>query len=94
MAAPVSVSTPADSLHEQVLVETGRRTGVTMVIAIHSTALGPALGGVRLWHYPTDADGIRDALRLSRGMTFKAAAAGLDLGGGKGVICAPAGAAP
>ncbi|MDQ3759299.1 MAG: Glu/Leu/Phe/Val dehydrogenase family protein [Actinomycetota bacterium] len=65
-----------------------------MAIAVHSTALGPALGGARLWHYANEEDGIRDALRLARGMTFKAAAAGLDLGGGKGVICAPAGAAP
>ena len=60
-----------------------------MAIAIHSTALGPALGGARLWRYLRDEDGVADALRLARGMTFKAAAAGLDLGGGKGVICAP-----
>ena len=61
-----------------------------MVVAVHSTALGPALGGVRLWHYPEPVDGIRDSLRLAAGMTLKAAAGGLDLGGGKGVICAPA----
>jgi leucine dehydrogenase len=60
-----------------------------VVAAVHSTALGPALGGVRLWHYEATTDGIRDALRLARGMTFKAAAAGLELGGGKGVICGP-----
>ncbi len=60
-----------------------------MIVAVHSTALGPALGGARLWHYPTTTDGIRDALRLARGMTFKAASAGLALGGGKGVICGP-----
>ena len=60
-----------------------------MAIAIHSTTLGPALGGVRLWRYLRTEDGVADALRLARGMTFKAAAAGLDLGGGKGVICAP-----
>jgi leucine dehydrogenase len=60
-----------------------------VIVAIHSTALGPALGGVRLWHYPSTIDGIRDALRLARGMTLKAAAAGLALGGGKGVICGP-----
>lgn len=65
-----------------------------MAVAIHSTALGPALGGVRLWRYLRDSDGVADALRLARGMTFKAAAAGLDLGGGKGVICAPATRAP
>jgi len=61
-----------------------------MAVAVHSTALGPALGGVRLWRYADSTDGIRDALRLARGMTLKAAVAGLDLGGGKGVICAPA----
>jgi leucine dehydrogenase len=60
-----------------------------MTIAVHSTALGPALGGMRIWHYPDRIDGVRDALRLARGMTYKAAVAGLDLGGGKGVICAP-----
>ena len=65
-----------------------------MIVAIHSTALGPALGGVRLWHYEATVDGARDALRLARGMTYKAAAAGLALGGGKGVICAPEGAPP
>jgi leucine dehydrogenase len=61
-----------------------------VIVAVHSTALGPALGGVRLWHYAATTDGIRDALRLARGMTFKAAAAALALGGGKGVICGPA----
>ncbi len=60
-----------------------------MIVAVHSTALGPALGGCRLWHYPATIDGVRDALRLARGMTLKAAAAGLALGGGKGVICGP-----
>ncbi len=82
---------------EQVVVRRGPRSGLEMVVAIHSTALGPALGGVRLWHYDSTEDGIADALRLARGMTYKAAASGLDLGGGKGVICArspepPAGA--
>jgi leucine dehydrogenase len=60
------------------------------VIAIHSTALGPALGGTRLWRYPGEAEALRDALRLSRGMTYKNAMAGLDAGGGKSVILAPA----
>ena len=60
-----------------------------MAIAVHSTTLGRALGGMRIWHYPSSEEGIADALRLSRAMTMKAAAAGLDLGGGKGVICAP-----
>ena len=75
--------------HEEVVVRRGRRSGLQMAAAIHSTTLGPALGGVRLWRYATVTDGVRDALRLSRGMTLKAAAAGLDLGGGKAVVCAP-----
>jgi len=75
--------------HEQLLVRDGRRSGLPMAIAIHSTTLGPALGGVRIWSYRRARDGVRDALRLAEGMTLKAAAAGLDLGGGKGVICAP-----
>jgi len=80
---------PAGHDHEELVVQTGARSGATMAVAIHSTSLGPALGGVRLWRYLRDEDGVLDALRLARGMTFKAAAAGLDLGGGKGVICAP-----
>jgi len=75
--------------HEDLVLRRGRRSGRYMIVAIQSTALGPALGGVRLWHYPAITDGIRDALRLARGMTLKAAAAGLGLGGGKGVICGP-----
>ena len=76
--------------HEQVVVRRGERSGLYCVIAVHSTALGPALGGLRIWHYPDQSDALRDAMRLAAGMTLKAAAAGLDLGGGKGVICAPA----
>lgn len=75
---------------ERLLVRDGRRSGLPIAIAIHSTKLGPALGGVRVWSYPRARDGVLDALRLARGMTLKAAAAGLELGGGKGVICAPA----
>jgi leucine dehydrogenase len=75
--------------HENLRVVAGRRSGATIAIAVHSTALGPALGGARMWHYDSGADGVADALRLARAMTYKAAAAGLDLGGGKGVICAP-----
>jgi len=71
------------------VVHRGSRSGRYVIVAVHSTALGPALGGVRLWHYPATTDAVRDALRLARGMTSKAAAAGLGLGGGKGVICAP-----
>jgi leucine dehydrogenase len=74
--------------HEEIVVRRGERSGCFVAIAIHSTVLGPALGGVRLWHYPATGDAIADALRLARGMTMKAAAAGLDLGGGKGVIAA------
>jgi leucine dehydrogenase len=75
--------------HEEVLVGRGERSGLYVVVAIHSTALGPALGGARLWRYGALGDGIADALRLSEAMTYKAAAAGLDLGGGKAVLCAP-----
>ncbi|HEX3360205.1 MAG TPA: Glu/Leu/Phe/Val dehydrogenase dimerization domain-containing protein [Solirubrobacterales bacterium] len=74
---------------EDMLVRTGERSGATIAIAVHSTALGPALGGARLWHYGSDDEGVADARRLARAMTYKAAAAGLLLGGGKGVICAP-----
>jgi leucine dehydrogenase len=77
--------------HEEVVVHRGERSGVSLVIAIHSTVLGPALGGARLWRYGALGDGIADALRLSEAMTYKAAAAGLDLGGGKVVLCLPPG---
>ncbi|HEX5224394.1 MAG TPA: Glu/Leu/Phe/Val dehydrogenase dimerization domain-containing protein [Solirubrobacteraceae bacterium] len=78
--------------HETLLVRRGRHGGVPVIVAVHSTALGPALGGCRMWSYPTLADGVRDALRLSAAMTLKAAVAGLPLGGGKSVVCLPAGA--
>jgi leucine dehydrogenase len=61
-------------------------SGLRAVIAIHSTALGPATGGTRMWTYPSEQDAIMDAMRLARGMTYKYAAAGLNLGGGKAVI--------
>jgi leucine dehydrogenase len=80
--------------HEELLTRRGERSGMAIVIAIHSTTLGPALGGCRMWHYPHEWDGIDDALRLARAMTLKAAAAGLDLGGGKGVVCLPDGDRP
>ncbi len=67
----------------------GRRSGLFTIVAVHSTARGPALGGCRLWHYDDSRRAVRDALRLSRAMTFKSAVAGLPLGGGKGVIMAP-----
>jgi len=72
--------------HEEVLVRRGRRSGLYTLVAVHSTALGPALGGCRMWHYDDSRSALRDALRLSRAMTFKSAVAGLALGGGKGVI--------
>lgn len=83
------VSRPAPAGFEDMLVRTGERSGATIAIAVHSTTLGPALGGARLWHYESDDEGVADAQRLARAMTYKAAAAGLLLGGGKGVICAP-----
>jgi leucine dehydrogenase len=64
------------------------------IVAVHSTARGPALGGCRMWHYDDSRRAVRDALRLSRAMTFKSAVAGLPLGGGKGVIMAPDPARP
>ncbi|MES2057470.1 MAG: Glu/Leu/Phe/Val dehydrogenase dimerization domain-containing protein [Pseudomonadota bacterium] len=74
--------------HEGVHLFTDATSGLQAVIAIHSTKLGPAAGGVRFWHY-ADSDGaITDALRLSRGMSFKNAMAGLPMGGGKGVVLA------
>jgi leucine dehydrogenase len=72
--------------HEGVHLFRDRAGGLTAIIAVHSTALGPAAGGVRFWHYPNRADAVTDALRLSRGMSYKNAMAGLPLGGGKGVI--------
>ena len=94
VAAPVKAKVPVGNEPEELVVKTGERSGATMAVAVHSTLLGPALGGARLWHYERDEDGVADALRLARGMTFKAAAAGLDLGGGKGVICAPSAEPP
>ena len=72
--------------HEQVVVCQDDRSGLKAIIAIHSTARGPALGGTRFHPYPSDAEALRDVLNLSRGMSYKAAMAGLDLGGGKAVI--------
>ena len=72
--------------HEQVVFCSDRRIGLRAIIAIHSTLLGPALGGTRMWTYATDEEALRDVLRLARGMTYKAAVAGLNLGGGKAVI--------
>ncbi len=76
----------ADLGHEQLTFFRDDEVGLRAIIGVHSTALGPALGGCRLYNYASDADAVRDVLRLSRGMTYKAAVAGLDLGGGKSVI--------
>ncbi|HEX8448332.1 MAG TPA: Glu/Leu/Phe/Val dehydrogenase dimerization domain-containing protein [Allosphingosinicella sp.] len=74
--------------HEIVHFVTDRASGLCAVIAVHSSHLGPAAGGVRFWHYSEPGEAVRDALRLSRGMSFKNAMAGLPLGGGKAVILA------
>ena len=72
--------------HEQVIFCHDDRVGLRGIIAIHDTTLGPALGGTRMWNYASEQEALIDVLRLSEGMTFKAAAAGLNLGGGKAVI--------
>ena len=72
--------------HEDVVYCHDRETGLRAIIAIHDTTLGPALGGLRMWPYASDEEALTDVLRLSRGMTYKAAMAGLDQGGGKAVI--------
>jgi len=74
------------SEHEQVVFCNDAATGLKAIVAIHSTALGPALGGTRFYPYASTADAIQDVLNLSRGMSYKASLAGLDLGGGKAVI--------
>ncbi|CAM4149038.1 Glu/Leu/Phe/Val family dehydrogenase [Gillisia hiemivivida] len=72
--------------HEQVVFCNDKDTGLKAIIGIHNTVLGPALGGTRMWNYNSEWDALNDALRLSRGMTFKSAITGLNLGGGKAVI--------
>jgi valine dehydrogenase (NAD+) len=88
-AVPASRTTDvfeAGSDHEQVVFANDPATGLKAIIAIHSTALGPALGGTRFFPYASTADALADVLNLSRGMSYKAALAGLDLGGGKAVL--------
>ncbi|MDE0471577.1 MAG: leucine dehydrogenase [Ekhidna sp.] len=75
-----------NSEHEQVVFCQDKHTGLKAIIAIHSTVLGPSMGGTRMWNYNSDEEALEDALRLSRGMTFKSALAGLNIGGGKAVI--------
>ena len=79
-------SHPAFDAHEDVVFVSDEALGLAGMIVIHSTALGPAAGGCRIWSYPRDEDALTDALRLSRGMSYKNAMAELPLGGGKAVI--------
>lgn len=72
--------------HEQIVMCSDPATGLRAIIAIHNTTLGPALGGTRMWPYESEEAALKDVLRLSRGMTYKSAISGLNLGGGKAVI--------
>ena len=72
--------------HEKLVFCQDKHTGLKAIIAIHNTVLGPGLGGTRVWNYANDAEALNDVLRLSRGMTYKAAISGLNLGGAKAVI--------
>lgn len=76
----------AQNDHQKIVFCQDNATGLKAIIAIHDTTLGPALGGTRMWNYKTEAEALQDVLRLSRGMTYKAAITGLNLGGGKAVI--------
>ncbi|MGV3545894.1 MAG: Glu/Leu/Phe/Val family dehydrogenase [Pedobacter sp.] len=76
----------SQSGHKKVVFCNDPTTGLKAIIAIHDTTLGPALGGVRMWNYNTEAEALEDVLRLSKGMTYKAAIAGLNVGGGTAVI--------
>lgn len=76
----------AEMDHEEILFCHDKATGLKAIIAVHNTVLGPALGGTRMWTYANEMDAITDVMRLSRGMTYKAAVAGLNIGGGKAVI--------
>lgn len=75
--------------HENLLSFYDKETGLKGFIGIHDTTLGPSLGGCRIWNYQNESDALWDVLRLSRGMTFKSAISGIDLGGGKAVIISP-----
>ena len=77
---------PDFDAHEEIHFVTDEECGLKAIIAVHSSHLGPAAGGARFWHYVKDEDALVDALRLSRGMSYKNAMAGLPLGGGKSVI--------
>lgn len=80
---------PAEFDHEQVAIRTGSRSSLPVIVAVHSTRLGQAVGGCRIWRYADWRDGLADALRLSAGMTAKCAVAGLANGGGKTVVAVP-----
>ncbi|SDY24209.1 valine dehydrogenase (NAD+) [Micromonospora pattaloongensis] len=86
MGVFVSTDGTESAGHEQVVFCQDKQTGLKAIIGIYSTALGPALGGTRFYPYATEADALHDVLELSRGMAYKNALAGLDLGGGKAVI--------
>ena len=79
---------PTNTDHEKVLIGTDAASGYHGIIAIHNTSLGPALGGTRFWSYASEAEALTDVLRLSHGMTYKNALAGLPFGGGKSIIIA------
>src|SRR3954467_9512137 len=81
---------PDFDAHEEIHFVSDEKSGLKAIIAVHSTHLGPAGGGARFWHYAKDDEALTDALRLSRGMSYKNAMAGLPLGGGKSVILANA----
>lgn len=76
----------SDMEHEQLVFCNDEATGLKAIIALHNTVLGPGMGGTRMWNYTSEEEAVKDALRLSRGMTFKSAIAGLNIGGGKAVI--------
>ena len=84
-AAPVFGQISFDD-HEQIVFCNDKDTGLKAIIGIHNTVLGPALGGTRMWDYASEWEALNDVLRLSRGMTYKSAITGLNLGGGKAVI--------
>jgi leucine dehydrogenase len=91
LPADLAPFTAADLPHETLQVVRGRRSGLTISIAVHSTVLGQALGGCRVWSYDSWGEAVADSLRLAEGMTLKNAAAGLNRGGGKTVIYVPRG---
>jgi leucine dehydrogenase len=86
-----TVDAASELIHERVVMQQGARSGLPIIVAVHSTALGQAIGGCRLAHYPDWRDGLTDALRLSTAMSDKCALAGLPNGGGKTVVALPPG---